>query len=55
MKKLSTVEKMLIDTTDTDTYNLYRCPEDGIFAIRKDIEKQICPYCKKECDKYVPE
>lgn len=52
MKKLSSVEKMLINITDTDKYNLYRCEEHGIFAVRKDNDTQLCSYCNKECELY---
>lgn len=45
---------MLVDTTDTNTYNIYRCIEDGVFTTKKDMEpNNLCPYCKKESEKYV--
>lgn len=50
MKKLTKVEKVMLQMNDTDNYNSYRCPEDGIYQIRKDQpeEKQGCLYCKKK-------
>lgn len=53
MKKLSTVEKMLIESTDTTLYNIYRCKEDGIYCVLKTSNSQICPHCGKECVKHV--
>lgn len=53
VKKLSTIDQMIVDITDKEKYNLYRCEEHGMFSVRKDIEEQVCSYCKKECEKYV--
>lgn len=52
---LSIAEKTIIDITDTTKYDIYRCPEHGIYTMRKDIVSHVCPYCKKECEEYVKE
>ena len=52
-RKLTDVEKFIINNTDTSKYTIRCCEKDGIFAVRKDVDKKLCPYCKKECDKYI--
>ncbi len=52
MKKLSQVEKFLVDNNDNENYQLYRCEDCGIYSIRKDFKNKNCPQCKKECKIY---
>lgn len=48
MKRLTKVEKAMLEMGDSEKYNSYRCSEHGIYQIRKDQpeEKQVCVYCK---------
>lgn len=48
MKKLTKVEKTILEMGDHEKYSTYRCPEHGIYQIRKDLpeEKHVCLYCK---------
>jgi len=50
MKKISNAERFLLEMVDNDKYNTYRCPQDGIYQIRKDLpeSKQVCVYCKQK-------
>ena len=50
MKKLSKVERVILDMGDHDKYDTYRCEVHGIYQFRKDIpeEKRGCHYCKKQ-------
>lgn len=47
MKKLSKVEKIILAITDKDKYDIYRCPEHGVYAILKGNEDT----CRHGCDK----
>ena len=49
MKGLSKVEEFLIENNNDKEYRLYRCSQDGVYSVRKDIKDKTCPYCKKEC------
>ncbi len=53
MKKISKVEKAILEMNNFENYDTYRCSEHGIYQIRKDltIEKHLCIYCKKANDK----
>lgn len=48
MKRLTKVEKAILEMVDSEKYNSYRCPEHGVYKVRKDLpmEKQVCAYCK---------
>ena len=50
MKTITKVEKAILEMGDHDKYNTYRCPEHGIYQIRKDKpeQEQVCLYCKKQ-------
>lgn len=50
MKKLTKVEKTILEMSDNEKYNSYRCPQHGVYQCRKDQpeEKQVCLYCKKK-------
>lgn len=50
-KRLSKAEKYIIAISSSDEYNLFVCPEHGVYAMRKDIKDVTCAYCKKECPK----
>jgi len=49
MKKLSKVEKTILQINDNDKYDTYRCEKHGIYQIRKDVPEsdRKCLYCKK--------
>jgi hypothetical protein len=53
MKKLSKVEKTILQMNDNEKYDTYRCDEHGIYQIRKDVpeEDHKCVYCKKKHNK----
>lgn len=48
MKKLSKVEKYLIAISDPEEYNVFVCPEHGVYAIRKGEKNIECSYCQKQ-------
>jgi hypothetical protein len=53
MKKLSKLEKFLLQTSDNENYVTYRCDEHGIYQIRKDVpeEDHKCVFCKNKHNK----
>lgn len=51
MKKLSKVEKYIIAISDPEEYDVFLCPEHGVYAIRKGDEGTECPYCKEQVEK----
>lgn len=52
MKKLSKVEKYIIAISDPEEYNVFVCPEHGVYAIRKgDKNNTACSYCQKQGEK----
>lgn len=51
MKKLSKVEKYIIAISDPEEYDVFVCPEHGVYAIRKGEKSTECSYCKKQWEK----
>ena len=50
-KRISKTEKYIIAISSPDEYNLFMCPEHGVYAQGKHITDLTCAYCKKECPK----
>ena len=48
MKKLCKVEKYIIAISDPEEYNVFVCPEHGVYAIRKGNKSTACSYCRKQ-------
>lgn len=48
-RKLNKMDKMILEITNTDSYNLYICPVHGMYAKRKDTD--IDGSCPHECIK----
>lgn len=57
MKKISKVEKTILQMNDRNKYDTYRCDEHGIYQIRKDVpeSERKCLYCKKKHTKLTDE
>ena len=49
MKKYSKEEKILLACSGDD-YVAYNCDEHGAFLRRKDVDIDLCPYCKKKAN-----
>lgn len=43
-KRLSAVERVMLEITDRDSYRIYRCPQHGVFAKRNDVDDKTCGY-----------
>ena len=52
MKRLSKTEKYIIAISDPEEYNVFVCPEHGVYAIRKgEKNNTTCSYCQKKGEK----
>lgn len=50
---LNEVEQNMVERTDRSQYDIYRCPEHGLYTILKSNEVTTCPYnCGKGGIKY---
>lgn len=49
MKRVSKTEKYIIAISDPEEYNVFVCPEHGVYAIRKgEKNNTACSYCQKQ-------
>jgi hypothetical protein len=49
-KRLSQVEKFLIENANDDNYSTRYCNDHGVFQKRQDVDDGKCIYCKKQCE-----
>lgn len=48
MKKYSKMERYIIALADPEEYDVFVCPEHGVYAPRKGTVEKTCAYCKKQ-------
>lgn len=56
-RKLTKMDKMILEITNTNSYNLYVCPVHGMYSKRKDVDTDgSCPRsdCTKGGKRYEP-
>lgn len=44
---LKPTEKQILENIDLDKFDIYDCALDGIYAVSKETEDKICPWCSQ--------